>query len=98
MKTSLQKRGSSSDFCGNEWRMQTLVQQNQTRTVQDLDITRKNSLMTELYEIRGVAIRRAAGAEYCQVANLIEIHLYCIYLARSSLDQYETHSVNIIIS
>jgi hypothetical protein len=41
MKTSLQKSGSSSNFCGNKWRTQNLVQQNQTRTAQDLGPTRK---------------------------------------------------------
>lgn len=41
MKNSLQKSGRSSDFCVNKRRMQSLAQQDQTRTAQDLDSTRK---------------------------------------------------------
>jgi hypothetical protein len=44
MKTSLQKSGRSSDFCGNKWRMQSFAQQNQTRTTKDLDSTRKKEI------------------------------------------------------
>lgn len=41
MNNSLPKSGRSSDFGSVKWRMQRLAQQNQTRTAQELDSTRK---------------------------------------------------------